>query len=485
VAVLATAAAAVVAVVVVASLGTPPPRAAASTTTSPIKHVVIVVQENQSFDHVLGKFCADVADGAIARRGYDMTCDGADTGVTATGATVPLVSATDYVPTSSHDPTQQVADIDGGKMNGFSTDPPCVPLSTCYATYDPIGGPCSVGTCIPNEVTLARTYAVSDRTFELTASPSWTGHVEFASASIDGFAGVIPSKAAGNPQPVSFGSGWGCDSGLSSAWGPSALEIPSCIPNASGSLGPNWTGYTGHKAPYVPTVFDRLDAAGLSWKIYGGGGTPDGKGLAADGWGFTICPTFAECLYGSQRNNLVPATNLFTDAAAGNLPSFSIVTPTFLNSQHNNAMMSEGDNWIGQVISSLQSSSDWSSTAVFLTWDDCGCFYDHVNPLQYNSTWGLREPALIISPYVKPGYTDSSPTSFAGFLAFAEHNFGLTPLNSADSSAYDFANSFCFEPKTAGCAKVGVGKVHIIKQKVTPFNEAQKAEVAVSEREAT
>jgi phospholipase C len=261
--------------------------------------------------------------------------------------------------------------------------------------------------------------------------------------------------------------------------------VPSCIPNASGSLGPNWTGYAGKKAPYVPTIFDRLDAAGLSWKIYGGGGTPGGGGLGSDGWGFTICPTFAECLYGSQAHNLVPATNLFTDAAAGNLPSFSIVTPTFLNSQHNNAMMSQGDNWIGQVISALQSSPDWSSTAVLMTWDDCGCFYDHVNPLQYNATWGVREPALIISPYVKPGYTDSTPTSFAGFVSFAEHTFGLTPLNSADASAYDYANSFCFRPKTEGCTKVGVGKVQIAKQKVTQFTQAQKAEIATSEREGT
>jgi hypothetical protein len=380
---------------------------------------------------------------------------------------------------------QQAANIDGGKMDGFSADPMCVPITTCYSAYDPLGGPCSVGTCIPNEVTLAKTYAVSDRTFELTTSPSWASHFEFASPGLDGFVGDIPSKGAGDPKPVSYGSGWGCDSGLSSAWGPSAVEVPSCIPNASGSLGPNWTGYTGQKAPYVPTIFDRMDAAGVSWKIYGGGGLPAGGGVSSAGWGWAVCPTFAECLYSSQANHLVPATNLLGDAAAGNLPSFSSVTPTFLNSQHNNAMMSPGDNWIGQVISALQASSDWSSTAVLITWDDCGCFYDHANPLQYNSTWGIREPALIVSPYVKPGYTDSTPTSFAGFVAFAEHNFGLTPLNSADASAYDYANSFCLHPKTDGCVNVGVAKVHMIKQKVTPFTKAQKAQIDVSEREDT
>jgi phospholipase C len=483
-AILVTAAAAVVVAVVAATPGQSP-RAAAATPASPIKHVVIVLQENQSFDHLLGPFCRDVAEGAIVRRGLDMTCDGADTGVTTTGGTVPLVSATDYIPTSSHSVAQQAANIDAGKMDGFSADPTCIPLTTCYSAYTPIGGPCSVGTCIPNEVALAKTYAVSDRTFELTTSPSWASHYEFATASLDGFLGDIPSNRAGYPEPVSFGSGWGCDSGLSSAWGPTPVEVPSCIPNASGSLGPNWTGYTGQKAPYVPTIFDRLDAAGLSWKIYGGGGGANGTGLGSNGWGWTICPTFAECLYSSQKANLVPATNLFTDAAAGNLPAFSIVTPTFVNSQHNNAMMSEGDNWIGEVISSLQSSSDWSSTAVLVTWDDCGCFYDHANPLQYNSTWGIREPALIVSPYAKPGYTDSTPTAFAGFVAFAEHTFGLTPLNSADSSAYAYAKSFCFNPKTEGCTKVGVGKVQMIKQKVTPFTKAQKAEIAVSEREGT
>jgi Phosphoesterase family len=326
---------------------------------------------------------------------------------------------------------------------------------------------------------------LSDRTFELSATPSWGGHLELVSPGLDGFVGDIPSTATGDPQPVSLGSGWGCDSGLVSAWGPSAEEVPSCIPNSSGSLGPNWTGYTGPTAPYVPTIFDRLDAAGLTWKLYAGGGTPGGKGLGSDGWGWAICPTFAECLYGPQAKNLVPVTNLFTDASSGTLPSFSIVTPVFVNSQHNNAMMSQGDNWIGQVISAIQTSADWKSTAIFVTWDDCGCFYDHVNPLQYNSTWGIRVPAVIISPYAKPGFTDSGVTTFAGMLAYAEHTFGLAPLNSADSTAYDYSNAFCYSPKREGCMMAGTKPVAMTRQKVTPFTPAQKAEIARAEAEDT
>ena len=115
-----------------------------------------------------------------------------------------------------------------------------------------------------------------------------------------------------------------------------------------------------------------------------------------------------------------------------------------------------GDNYIGSTVSAIQASSDWPSTAIFITYDDCGCFYDHVNPLQFNSTWGIRVPMVIVSPFVKLGYTDSTPTTFAGTLAFVEHSFGLPALNSIDGNAYDYRNAFCFQPAVTGCVAAGV-----------------------------
>ena len=85
---------------------------------------------------------------------------------------------------------------------------------------------------------------------------------------------------------------------------------------------------------------------------------------------------------------------------------------------------------------------DWSSTAVFITWDDFGGFYDQVPPpntLDANGQQaGPRVPLIIVSPYAKPGYTDTSPTTFAGILGYTEHTFGLAPLGVNDAQAYDF-----------------------------------------------
>jgi phospholipase C len=147
---------------------------------------------------------------------------------------------------------------------------------------------------------------------------------------------------------------------------------------------------------------------------------------------------------------LVPASNVLTDAQNGTLPRVSFVTPTDTNSQHNSQSMAVGDNWIGRVVGAIEAGPDWSSTAIFLTWDDCGCFYDHVNPLQYDSEWGIRVPMIIVSPFAKQGYTDSTNATYASLLAYVERTFGLPALNPCgnkggctdDANAYDYSAAF-------------------------------------------
>jgi phospholipase C len=226
----------------------------------------------------------------------------------------------------------------------------------------------------------------------------------------------------------------------------------------------------GSHATYVPTIFDRLDAVRLSWKIYGGSGGP-GIATGPSGYSWTICPTFWECLGSSQAQRLVPNSDVFTDAKNGTLPAVSFVTPISFYSEHQPASVSAGDNWVGSVVSAIMASPDWSSTAIFLTWDDCGCFYDHVNPLQYNSDWGVRVPMIIMSPYVRAGFTDSSPATFVSMLAFIEHTFGLAPLNPCatvgkrdrtctdDANAYDYSNAFDFAQ--APLAPVGMTRTSV------------------------
>ena len=150
--------------------------------------------------------------------------------------------------------------------------------------------------------------------------------------------------------------------------------------------------------------------AGLSWKLY----TSD--------YDWAICPSFADCLDTSQKLNMVAPSQFTTDAQNGTLPSFSILLPQGGNSgatsQHNGTSMAVGDNWIGAAVNAVENGPDWSSTAIFITWDDCGCFYDHVPPPV--STWGIRMPMIIVSPYAKPGYTDSTNATFGSMLAFTE-----------------------------------------------------------------
>jgi phospholipase C len=126
------------------------------------------------------------------------------------------------------------------------------------------------------------------------------------------------------------------------------------------------------------------------------------------------------------------------------LPSFSVVSPNAPQSQHNGYSWKAGDAWIGKVVSAIENGPDWNSTAIFITWDDCGCFYDHVNPLAFGSTWGIRVPMVVVSPYARSGATDSSATTFSGILAFTEKLYGLAPLAGSDAAAYDFEGSFDF-----------------------------------------
>jgi phospholipase C len=260
-------------------------------------------------------------------------------------------------------------------------------------------------------------------------------------ASLDSFTGDNPVPAPG----VTPGPGWGCDSDKVTPWlapGGTLETVPSCIPDNALHLH-HGGAFRNTPAAYQPTIFDRLAAAGLPWKIYGPASPSDG------GYDWAICPSLAECQYTAQRTNLVEPAQFFTDAAAGGLPAYSIVTAggagnLTLSSCHNKFSMTACDNYIGQLVSAAEHSPDWSSTAVFITWDDCGCFYDQVPPgVNPDGTrQGPRVPLIIASPYAKPGYTDTTATTFAGILAYTEHTFGLSPLGPNDMHAYPFTNAF-------------------------------------------
>jgi phospholipase C len=414
----------------------------AASAATPIQHIVILFQENHSFDDVFGRFCADVKRGRIVRDGANMKCDGAVRGTTATGETIRLKTAPDVVPEVSHSVESQQKAMDGGLMDGFSLILGCRDEENlrCYETFDPAA--------IPNLATLAEHFALSDRTFELRSTPSWGGHLILAAATLDGFSGDNPKRSSFTEKQ---GPGWGCDSFRDAPWwdGSQWVPEPSCIPDQSGR-GP----YRSSPVRYVPTIFDRLDTAGLTWRLYTTGVGPATKPVGGP-YGWEICPSFYECLGGPQHKNLKPTPQVIADASAGHLPSFSIVTPPLHVSQHNGYSMAVGDNYIGKIVSAVEAGPDWDSTALFIVYDDCGCFYDHVNPLRYDPNWGIRVPVVMVSPYAQAGFTDSTPATLASFLAYTEQTFGLPPLAEADADAYGFSRAFDYSQRPLEPVRMG------------------------------
>lgn len=413
-------------------------RPAAVKATSPIQHIVVLYQENHSFDSMLGAWCAQTGH-----------CIGMPSSIRLKdGTAVTPQQAPTLVPEVDHSVAAQQLAMDGGAMDGWdqingcqatASYPGSIPYG-CLTYYAP--------SQVPNLTTLAGSFAMSDMTFSESDSPSFEGHLYAVAATVDGFVG-------NNPGPKGAGAGWGCDSNKHTLWvdpvnGGAPQRMPSCVPDPA--LNPTTYPYGGAYAPtkvsYVPTIMDRLDAAKLPWKIYA---TTTGQVGSGGPYIWATCPSFAECLDTSQRQNLVPTDNVLKDAAAGTLPAFSLVLPTAPKdklsggaSQHNGFSITVGDNWIGKLTAALEASPNWSSTALFITYDDCGCFYDQVPPgLNPDRTpEGTRVPLVIVSPYAIPGYVDATATTFAGILAFTEQTFGLAPLNVNDAQAYPFTNAF-------------------------------------------
>jgi len=389
--------------------------AQSTATASPIKHVVVIYEENHSFDNVLGRLCV--------RTGR---CNGARSARLPGHRRVPLRRATDLVPNVDHDARSQETAIDGGKMDGFARLHGCRDARhECLTQFAPRQ--------IPNLARLARAFVISDRTFQTGVAASWASHLEIVAGRLDGFTGD-------NPDPLlDDGPGWGCDSKKDAPWraarGGAAIGVPACIPdyNLNPTLYPYGGAYRETPVRPIPTIMDLLDQAGLGWKLYAA------TRNTGHGYRWSICPSFANCLYTPRNSNLVPRRVVFADVKHGTLPAFSAVLPSPKLSQHNTYSMAQGDNWIGRVVGAIERGPEWSSTAIFITYDDCGCFFDHVAP---PPGFGPRLPMVIVSPYAKPHHIDHSTGSLASILAFTERTFGLPALGKKDSAAYDYSHSF-------------------------------------------
>ncbi len=189
----------------------------------------------------------------------------------------------------------------------------------------------------------------------------------------------------------------------------------------------------------IPVLPNRLDAAGLTWRDYGG------------------IFTDIRSLIGRSEILDFHAEKFFEEAASGTLPNVGWLNSGFLvdgdaKSGHPPASLCAGENYAVTVLNAVMSSPQWPTTAVFLVWDDWGGFYDHVEPPVVENwedgtpfRYGHRVPCIVISPYARSGYISHALHSHVSLLRFIETIFGLAPLTHRDAIASDMLDCFDFD----------------------------------------
>ena len=378
---------------------------------SRIKHIVIIMQENRSFDTYFGTYPG--ADGIPTQNGKFTVC----VNDPATGNCVyPFHDAADKNLGGPHGQNNASADINNGQMNGFISQAE-KGKAGCEATHDPSCGGGSTDVMgyhdareIPNYWTYAQNFVLQDHLFEPNASWSLPAHLFMVSE--------WSAKCSKAGDPMS------CINALQSPGNPPDFH-PS-RPKAANVPPPDyaWTDLT-----YL------LFKNQVPWKYYVQTGTqPDCANDAADCppvhqdaktpgiW--NPLPYFDTVKQDNQLQNITNVTNFYVDARNGTLPSVSWITPSGANSEHPPALVSDGQAWTTSLINAVMQGPDWDSTVIILSWDDWGGFYDHVVPPHVDENgYGLRVPGLVISPFAKQGFIDHQVLSHDAYVKLIEDIF--------------------------------------------------------------
>jgi len=399
----------------------PQPNTASSP--SPIQHVVIMVQENRSFNDFFATYPG--SDGTTTGNAVpNPYCSPPIYGGPIALTKEPLLVSHD-MNHSFH--TGYTVAKDAGKWDAFDTIKynGGQGLPECYEPYEYTD---------PSQIqaywTLAQQYALAEHMFSTQGSDSFTAHQDL----IAGTTVVEPKKAMvdlpGCSGPKCY---WGCDAPN----GTRTHLVTSTNKWVKGKLGPAPCS-NKFPTPY-PTLRDLLDAKYVSWKYYVPPKSTDfGKLMNAFD---VIYPV----RYGPEWGTNVtwPETNIFNDISGGTLPAVSWVIPEANDSDHPGYSQDIGPDWVATVVNAIGESPYWNSTAIIIVWDDWGGFYDNVAPpiLNYGGL-GLRVPALIVSPYARPGYISTTQYEFGSILKYVENNFGLGSLGTTDQRANSIIDSF-------------------------------------------
>jgi phospholipase C len=201
----------------------------------------------------------------------------------------------------------------------------------------------------------------------------------------------------------------------------------------------------------APTIFDRLQGAGISWKFYVQNYDPQvtfrSRGRN-DGSQVVTCPLLNYARFVDDptlNSHIVPLDDYYEDLDADTLPAVSFIVPAG-SSEHPPSSPSRGQAFVSNLVSGLMRSRSWSSSAFMWSYDDWGGWYDHVVPPAVDQDgYGFRTPALLVSPYARRGFVDHTQIDFTSQLKFIEQNWGLRPLTARDAAANGLDSAFDFE----------------------------------------
>jgi phospholipase C len=379
----------------------------ATDTRTPIKHVITIVMENRSFDNVF--------------HGYPGV-DAADYGYTHAGKKVALAPTPfegNCDPDHSHE--AWVADYNDGKMNGFDTAPPSCIGNVVANPLDP-GETAALypyGYLPYAEVKpywdIAKQFSLAERMFASQSGPSYPGHMF-----------IVAGTSGNQTDDPSNELIWGCDD-------PVGTTVPYL--NASGNI-------AGTEFPCLykqATMGNLLDEYGIPWAYYS-----NDLSYLATGREYDISTQPYDAFYkvrgtSDWQKDVVAREGVpreFRDILDGDLPTISWFNPPVIASDHAQATTSYGPDYVAQIVDALIASPAgyWKDTALFVTWDDPGGWYDHVVPPHVdNNGLGFRVPLLVVSKYARRGYVSEKTHEYASILKFIEWNWKLPSLGTRDA----------------------------------------------------
>jgi phospholipase C len=357
-----------------------------------IQHVIVVMMENHDYDSyfgtyclVLGTYCSDTGNGIPAG-----TCVPYIPSAPNLGCVKPfnLTAAQFLVPDMDHSAEAGLIDRNAGVMNGFY---PGEKTNISFGHYNQ--------TTIPIYWDMAEEYASSDNFWAANLSYSLPNHWYLISA-------TTPA--------IAYSS---------------------------------YVGYAGSNSPYLSesnstsTIEDLLLHSTTSWKYYDTALLPYSQAINENGWGtaydyWNPMAARAESYNSSFDDHFVPRSDFISDIQNNTLPNVSWVIPNVSASDHPGSNNSLGEAWVSQLVNAVESSNYWNSTAIFVSWDDFGGWYDHVAPPTIlGDLLSFRAPILVISPYAKENYISHTQLSFMSLLHFIEWQFGLGCLRALDCLA--------------------------------------------------